>query len=112
MDDDENMNPSTSSDEQIILQEEIIVREDIIIQDEAMDPEMEEFVENLLHEDDVICCLCKGTGMDYFADNCTLCDGLGKLLEHNDESHQHVDPACQNSWVVRLRIINLTTFYR
>ena len=29
--------------------------------------------------------------MDYFGDSCTLCDGLGKLLEYNDESHQHVD---------------------
>ena len=55
VDGDESMNPSISSDEQIIVQEEIIVREDINIQGETMDPEMEEFVENLLHEDDVIC---------------------------------------------------------
>ena len=74
MDDDENMNPSISSDEQIIVQEEIIVRENITIQGETIDPEMEEFVENLLHEDDVICCLCNGTGMDYFGENCALCE--------------------------------------
>ena len=60
----ENMNPSISSDEQVIVQEEIIAREDITIHGETMDPEMEEFVENLLNEDDVRCCLCSGTGMD------------------------------------------------
>ena len=56
-----------------------------------MDPDVEAFVEELMQETDVICCLCEGTGMDYFGDSCTLCDGLGKLLEYDDESHRHVD---------------------
>ena len=45
-----------------------------------MDPDFVAFAEELMQETDVICCLCEGTGMDYFGDDCTLCDGLGKLL--------------------------------
>ena len=35
--------------------------------------------------------LARGTGKDYFGDSCTLCDGIGKLLEYDDENHRHVD---------------------
>ena len=77
-------------DDQIIVNDEhIIVQEDIIVQGEIMDPEIETFVEELMQETDVICCLCNGTGRDDFGDDCTLCDGIGKLLECDDESHQH-----------------------
>ena len=82
MDDDEIM---IASDEQIIAQEEIFV------QNEIMDPEMEEFIEDILQEDDVICCLCEGCGMDFFGGECTLCDGFGKLLDYGDGDHNHDD---------------------
>ena len=72
MDDDEII---VASDEQIIAQEEIVVQNEII------DPEMEEFIENILQEDDVICCLRDGSVLDFFGDERTLCDGVGKLLE-------------------------------
>ena len=49
-------------DDQIIVNDEhIIVQEDIIVQGEIMDPEIETFVEELLQETDVICCLCNCT---------------------------------------------------
>ena len=55
------------------------------MQGEIMDQEIETFVEELLQETDVICCLCNGTGRDYFGDDCSLCDGIGKLLDCDDE---------------------------
>ena len=80
-------------DDQIIVNDEhIIVQEDIIVQGEIMDPEIETFVEELLQETDVICCLCSGTGRDYFGDDCTLCDGIRKRLNCDDESHRSVYP--------------------
>ena len=79
-------------DDQIIVNDEhIIVQEAIVVQCESMDPDVEAFVEEHMQETGVICCLCEGTSMDYFGHSCTVCDGLGKLLEYDDESHRHVD---------------------
>ena len=69
VDDDEVIEVSTSSDEQILVQQEI------------MDPELENFVDNILQEDDYICGFCDGTGLDYFGHECPMCDGLGKIVD-------------------------------
>ena len=69
MDDDEVTEVSTSGDEQILVQEEI------------MEPELENFIDNILREDDYICRFCDGTGLDYFGHECPMCDGLGKIVD-------------------------------
>ena len=69
VDDDEVIERSTSSDEQILVQEEI------------MDPELENFIDNILREDYYICGFCDGTGLDYFSDECPRCDGLGTIVD-------------------------------
>ena len=79
------INQSVSSDEQIIVQDEIIIRE------KFMEPLTVAFVEELLHETDVICPICEGTSKDYFHDDCALCDVIGKLLEYGDERERHDD---------------------
>ena len=50
----------------IAIDEQTIAQEEIFVQHEIMDPEMEEFVEGILQEDDVICCLCEGSSLDFF----------------------------------------------
>ena len=72
VDDDEFIGTSTSSDEQIIVREEI------------MDQELENFIDDILQEDDYICVYCDGTGLDYFGHECPLCDGLGKIVEFTE----------------------------
>ena len=58
-------------DDQIIVSNEhILVQEDIIVQGETMDPDVEAFVEEFMQETDAVCCLCEGTGKDYFGDSC------------------------------------------
>ena len=52
---------------------------------------METFVESLLQEVDVICPVCGGAGKYDFCDDCSLCDGIGKLLEYGDEGRQCPD---------------------
>ena len=78
-------------DQSIEIDDHILVQKDVIVKDEIMVPDVEALVEEVMQETDVMCCLCEGTGMDYFGDSCTLCDGLGTPLEYDDESHRHVD---------------------
>ena len=54
---------------------------------------MEEFIEDTLQEDEAICCLSEGSGLEFFGGECTLCDGIGKLVDCEDNSHEHGDTA-------------------
>jgi hypothetical protein len=61
---------------------------EIIDDDEVavtMDTETEELIENLMPEDEAICCLCKGSGQFFDDLECTLCNGIGKLADCDND---------------------------
>jgi hypothetical protein len=53
----------------------------IFVDEQIIDPELEEFINGAIGGGDCVCTFCKGSGIDYFDQECPMCDGLGKCIE-------------------------------
>ena len=53
----------------------------IFVDEQIIDPELEKFINDAIGGGDCVCTFCKGSGIDYFDQDCPMCDGLGKCIE-------------------------------
>ena len=57
----------------------------IFVDEGIIDPELEKFIDDAIGGGDCACPLCEGSGLDYFGQECPMCDGLGECIEFISE---------------------------
>ena len=53
----------------------------IFVEQETIDPELKRFIDDAIGGGDCVCSFCKGTGLDFFGQDCPMCDGIGRCVE-------------------------------